>query len=258
MVPATTDTLGVKTTADFAKWYHKITLPDGTVTPGHEPMIPEKAWEIYGLPEDLTGKLVLDVGAWDGYWTFEALKRGAKCVRAIDDFSDREEGEWCLEGQRHWDTFDFCRDQFGYDSEQCYHPREGMSVYELEPGQHFDIVFCFGVMYHLRHPLLGLDKMAEACAPGGQIFIESAVCDFYSPYRGGIGNGYALGQSVMEFYPTDNYAGRYSNWWSPTLMCLAQMVYAAGFDKVESRYLMDTPRRVRDCRGFVRGVKNGG
>jgi tRNA (mo5U34)-methyltransferase len=34
------------------------------------------------------GKRVLDIGAWDGYWTFEALKRGAREVLAIDDFSD--------------------------------------------------------------------------------------------------------------------------------------------------------------------------
>ena len=31
---------------------------------------------MYGIPEDLTGKRVLDVGAWDGYWSFEALRRG--------------------------------------------------------------------------------------------------------------------------------------------------------------------------------------
>lgn len=259
MPAATTDTLGVKTAADFPSWYHSITLPDGTVTPGTGPKFAEKAWKVYGLPEDLTGKTVLDVGAWDGYWTFEALKRGAKYVVAIDDFSDRKEGDWCVDGQQEWDTFDFCRHQFGYLSDRC--TREQLSVYDLQDASEFtdfDIIFCFGVMYHLRYPLLGLDKMAEVCAPGGQIFIESAVSDFYSPYRGGLGNGYCLGQYVMEFYPGADYGGRHSNWWGPTLLCLGHMVRAAGFDQVESSFLTVTPRKLADCRGFVHGTKKGG
>ena len=59
--------------AAFPFWYHKIELPGGIVTPGWAPIsVPS-----YGVPENLTGKRVLDVGAWDGFWTFEALKRGA-------------------------------------------------------------------------------------------------------------------------------------------------------------------------------------
>ena len=50
-------------------WYHKIELPDGVTTPGWAPL----AAQMYNIPADLTGKRVLDIGAWDGYWTFEAL-----------------------------------------------------------------------------------------------------------------------------------------------------------------------------------------
>src|SRR4030095_270786 len=66
-------------------WYHHIELADGVVTPGTNPLN-EAA---YMIPADLTGKRVLDVGAWDGYWTFAALKRGAREVVAIDDHSDQ-------------------------------------------------------------------------------------------------------------------------------------------------------------------------
>src|SRR3546814_10478593 len=65
-------------------WYHRIELPYGIVTPGPNPLNPN----VYRVPEDLSGRRVLDVGAWDGYWTFEALRRGAREVVAIDDFSD--------------------------------------------------------------------------------------------------------------------------------------------------------------------------
>jgi tRNA (mo5U34)-methyltransferase len=67
-------------------WYHKIELP-GAVTPGWQPASEAKK-AAYRIPADLSGKRVLDVGAWDGFWTFEALKRGARQVVAIDDFSD--------------------------------------------------------------------------------------------------------------------------------------------------------------------------
>ena len=57
----------------FPFWYHKIELPGGVVTPGWAPLNADS----YGIPADMSGLRVLDVGAWDGYWTFEALKRGA-------------------------------------------------------------------------------------------------------------------------------------------------------------------------------------
>src|SRR5215210_2436846 len=70
--------------AGFPYWYHRVELPGGVVTPGTSPA----SVKSYRLPDRLDGKRVLDVGAWDGFWTFEALKRGAKQVVAIDDFSD--------------------------------------------------------------------------------------------------------------------------------------------------------------------------
>ena len=40
-----------------------------------------------GLPDDLTGRTVLDVGAWDGFFSFEAERRGAARVVAADSFA---------------------------------------------------------------------------------------------------------------------------------------------------------------------------
>ena len=68
----------------FPHWYHRIELPHGVVTPGGHP----HSAAAYRVPDRLDGKRVLDVGAWDGFWTFEALKRGAAEAVAIDDFSD--------------------------------------------------------------------------------------------------------------------------------------------------------------------------
>ncbi|MBT4740793.1 MAG: DUF1698 domain-containing protein [Rhodospirillaceae bacterium] len=231
----------------FDFWYHRIELPDGIITPGWAPM----SSEMYGIPEDLTGKRVLDVGAWDGYWTFEALKRGAAEVVAIDDFSDHLGGEGVA--RTAWDTFDICRDAFGYDETVC--KRMEMTVYDVSPEilGTFDVVFFFGTLYHLRYPLLALDKLSALCRDS--IFIESAILDDYSPYNGGLNHGYSGKQMVMEFYPAKNYGGNTTNWWAPTLNCLGNMVAAAGFKDLKAWKLTEEPTKVSACRGFVAASK---
>ena len=232
----------------FTFWYHKIELPFGIITPGWAPL----NRDAYRIPASLAGKRILDVGAWDGYWTFESLKRGAMQALAIDDFTDFL---GCLEhkDRKAWETFDTCRNILGYGTWQC--PRLDMSVYDVrqELVGAFDVVFCFGTIYHLRHPLLALDRLAAVCRE--EIYIESAILDDFSPYRGGFGHGYQDGQSVMEFYPEDQYGSNITNWWVPTLECLMQMVKAAGFSKVEGWKLTTAPDHISHCRGFVRGVK---
>ena len=60
-----------KSEIDEVFWYHSIALSD-LVTPGQKPTeLLEQEWEDMGLPL-LGGKSVLDVGAWDGYFSFRA------------------------------------------------------------------------------------------------------------------------------------------------------------------------------------------
>ncbi len=237
-----------KRVAEFPYWYHRIELPGGVATPGWAPI----SRDSYRIPEDLTGKTVLDVGAWDGFWTFEALKRGARRVLAIDDFSDFL-GSLKQTDRRAWETFDFCRDTLGYGGDRCQ--REEISVYEVTEERigRFDVVFCFGALYHLRHPLLALDKLSAIC--DSDIYVESAVLDDYSPYRGGLSHGYGGGQMVAEFYPDNQYGGNNTNWWVPTTVCLAHMVRTAGFDTVEAWKLTENPAQLAFCRGFAHGTK---
>lgn len=232
----------------FPFWYHKIELPGGIVTPGWAPLNKDA----YRIPEDLTGLRVLDVGAWDGFWTFEALKRGAKQVVAIDDFSDFL-GSLNNSDRRAWETFDLCKAALGYNDEQCQ--RYDMSVYDISKEQlgEFDIVFFFGTLYHLRHPLLALDKLASVCKR--EIYVETAILDDYSPFRGGIGKGYPGNQIVAEFYSGDQYGGNDTNWWVPTVHCLAHLVLAAGFKDVNAWKLTDNPQELPYCRGFAHGKK---
>ena len=234
--------------AAFPYWYHRIELPEGIITPGWAPLDPAA----YHIPARLDGKRVLDVGAWDGYWTFEALKRGAREAVAIDDFSDY--GGILKEGDRKaWETFDLCRNLLGYDERRCQ--RIDMSVYDASEERlgRFDVVFFFGTLYHLRHPLLALDRLSAIC--DGEIFVESAILDDFSPYRGGLGHGYSGAQTVMEFYPRDEYGRNHTNWWVPTVQCMVSLLEAAGFGDCRGWKLTDRPTAVGYCRGFAYGRK---
>lgn len=233
----------------FPFWYHRIELPDGVVTPGWAPLSPTH----YAIPENMKGLRVLDVGAWDGYWTFEALKRGAREVVAIDDFSDFL-GRLENEDRRAWENFDLCKKALGYSDDAC--KRYDMSVYDVteEKLGRFDLVFFFGTLYHLRHPLLALDKLSAVC--DHEIYVESAILDDYSPYQGGFGHGYPDTHSVMEFYPDKEYGNNDSNWWAPSLVCMAQMVSASGFTEVlRWKLTKEVPTTLPHCRGFIKGTK---
>jgi tRNA (mo5U34)-methyltransferase len=234
--------------SSYPFWYHKIELPGGIVTPGWAPLSPAA----YRIPQDLTGKRVLDVGAWDGYWTFQALKNGAKQAVAIDDFSDYM-GHVKESDRKAWATFDFCRDALGYGPDRCQ--RYEMQVYDVNEANlgRFDVIFFFGVLYHLRYPLLALDRLAAIC--DGEIYVESAILDDFSPYRGGLNQGYPGGQIVMEFYPDKQYGENDTNWWVPTVHCMAHMVRAAGFPNIDAWKLTDKPTHISQCRGFVKGSR---
>src|SRR5215471_13274082 len=122
--------------------YHSFRLPDGRILPGSNSLEDQQSrLGAFGLPEDLTGKRVLDIGPWDGYFSFEMERRGAEVV-AID-YVDL-------------DTFRALHRVF--QSRVTY---RRMDLYELDPARDgmFDIVLCLGVLYHLKHPLLGLEKI---------------------------------------------------------------------------------------------------
>ncbi len=231
-------------------WYHRIELPDGIVTPGGMPFAPE----VYRLP-DFTGKRVLDVGSWDGYFTWEALKGGASEVIAIDDFSDMmgaDKIKDAAQGMRPWQTWDICREALGFTN--C--DRINMSVYDVSPERMglFDIILFYGVLYHCRYPLLALDKLSAVCA--GEIRVETAICDDYSPHRGGRLNGYPTEEHhcLAEFFAGAEYGNNHTNWWAPNCKCLKGMMEAAGFTDIRL-WKYSEQKDLTMCRGFAAGRK---
>lgn len=183
------------------RWWHSFELPDGRRIEGVNDLASlKRRIGLFPIPEDLTGKRVLDIGAWDGWFTFEMERRGAE-VMAID----------CEESK----NFRYLQRELA--SKVDYRI---LDVYELTPeklGQ-FDIVLFLGVLYHLKHPLLGLERVC-ALTRG-----MAAVQTFVSP---------DTGPPAMEFFETTELGGQFDNWVAPNVGCLLAMCRTAGFAAVE-------------------------
>src|SRR6202007_292830 len=65
-------------------WWHSFELPDGRTIQGVNDIAGLKnRIGQFPISPDLRGKRVLDIGAWDGWFSFEMERRGAEVV-AID------------------------------------------------------------------------------------------------------------------------------------------------------------------------------
>ena len=91
MTPIAPDEL--RRRAAEVRWFHSIDLGGGIVTPGLD--CDPRRLEQMSLPADLSGRTVLDIGAWDGFYSFEAERRGA-AARA-------RHGQLLLDGPRRGD-----------------------------------------------------------------------------------------------------------------------------------------------------------
>ena len=90
----------------------------------------------------------------------------------------------------------------------------------------FDYVLFLGVLYHLRHPLLGLERVCALTNADGLACIESFVTDADE----------RAGECHLEFYETDELGGQIDNWFGPTTHCLVSLCRSAGFARANLLY----------------------
>ena len=77
-------------------------------------------------------------------------------------------------------------------------------------------------MYHLRHPLLALDRLLSLTA--GEAAVETAVCDHEDPA--------VRANAYIRFYRGSELAGDGSNWFAPSVVALKDWMASCGFDVV--------------------------
>ncbi len=81
-----TNVAAIESEASKYEWYHRIALAPGYITPG---LVGEDTphWEekyLFPSPAELRGKSVLDIGTYQGFFAFQAERRGASRIVAID------------------------------------------------------------------------------------------------------------------------------------------------------------------------------
>jgi len=212
----------------YSAWYHEFDFGDGCVSrPKHPHRDIWNAISDFLEPVDFVGKSVLDIGCWDGYWSFLAERHGAASVLATDDNSQHwtstPDGIGANESSEPGEGFRLAHAAFA--SHVSY--RGDVSVYHLDRlSARFDVVLFLGVHYHLTHLMTALTQLRHVVQPGGSVIVEGAAINDHK-------------KSSMDFLygPDDGFGGTVeperrdpSNWSVPTIRCLHDMLNACYFD----------------------------
>jgi tRNA (mo5U34)-methyltransferase len=224
------------------RWWHSIDLGDGVVTPGHKsPELLASELASLELPP-LSGRTVLDIGAWDGFFSFAAERLGAQRVVALDHYT------WSIDLAAYAQYVSDCA-QAGVTIEEphlrsdLWRPDElpGRRGFELahreldsrvEPlvddfltldlqslGQ-FDVVLYLGVIYHMANPLGALRRLARVTAEMAIIETEARIVPGYEDVP------------LCEFVGDDRLNYDPTSWWFPNFSALRDLCMAAGFAEV--------------------------
>lgn len=193
---------------DQPYFFHRMRLWGSFYTPGWSDVEREKL-PYFGLPERMDGMRVLDVGCAEGFFSFEAERRGAAQVIAIDSFEPSIE------------RFNLVRMALNSNVNGYL-----CNVYDLSPKTFgtFDLIMFFGVLYHLKHPWYALEKLHSVCS--GSLLLQTLVTD-EPQFRD---------MSMSVFHPFGIESGPPENrqldptvFWVPTPECTRNLVRAAGF-----------------------------
>lgn len=219
-------------------WWHSIDLGDGVVTPGIkwgggvEAMMDDV--RRIGLPEDITGRTVLDIGAYDGFYSFEAERRGASQVLALDHFvwlndiaggrvdyglqylpAGKPDAGAATPGKRPFDT------AHELLSSRVVSVVGDFMHYPLDELGRFDLVLFLGIVYHMEDPLRAMRRLYQVT--DDLAIIESEIAEF-----GGFED-----HPMVEFLPGAELNQDPTNWWIPNVPALIGLAHAAGFRRVE-------------------------
>ncbi len=188
------------------QWWHHIELAQGIVTPGTLNKA-HQDWVTENLPARFDGLSVLDVGAWDGYYSFLVEERGARRVLAIDNLQNADAHRFGTA------PFELARVARGSKVEYRVHDitKDGGL------NEAFDCVLFLGVYYHLPNPWLALATIRRLLSPRGFVLLEGLLLPG--------------SKSIMRFFESPELEATTSC--AATERGLAFMARTCGFDTVE-------------------------
>ncbi len=188
-------------------WFHTIDLGNGIRTPGQKDTIAEV--DVFHIP-DVAGRTVLDVGAYDGFYSFDAERRGAARVLATDSWT------WNWPGADARRNFELAREVLGSRVED-----QVVSVEELTPdavGGTFDVVLFLGVLYHAPDPIGYLRRVRSVT---GEVAVVETLVDLMD-----------IPVPAAAYYPGASLNGDGSNHFGPNPAAVHGWLMEAGFGRV--------------------------
>jgi tRNA (mo5U34)-methyltransferase len=254
-------------------WWHSISLP-GRVTPGDLALETLRTeFEALRLP-DLRGRTLLDIGAWDGFFSFAAEEAGASRVVALDHFV------WSLDfnhAQDYWAYVAECRaagkrpvlwgpqcawwdpsglpGKRGFDAASQARGSNVKSVVDdfmtcdLTSLGVFDITLFLGVLYHLREPLTALRRLRR-------LTTQLAVVETAAIAIEGKDD-----RPLLEFSAGAEVKNDPTNWFFPNEKAAIALLHAAGFADVKTvgrLFHEQTRPGVTDFRLVLHALPDGG
>jgi len=206
---------------ELGEWFHNLDLHGVSTAPNHFlGDFPNIKWRqiCNSIPADLKGASVLDIGCNAGFYSIELKRRGAGRVLGID-VDDRYLGQACFAAKTL---------ELDIEFQKC-------SVYDVDSiaGQ-FDYVVFMGVLYHLRYPLLALDKIVKKLA--GQLIFQTMVRGSQSERTWE--NDYSFWTTEIfndpdfpaAYFIEKRYSGDPTNWWIPNRGAVEGMLRSSGLE----------------------------
>jgi len=201
--------------AAYPHWYHRIEVRPGVITPGvnDSPL----QLQMLQLPADCSGMRALDIGARDGFFSFELERRGAD-VLAVDYMPPERTG------------FPIAAQLLG--SRVVFRQA---NIYHLTPEEigTFDLVLFLGLLYHLPDPVRAMRIVRRLCT--ARMYLETLVIDDAMPMPDGSETSLAALDErlaaipLMQFFPGASYNGDPTNYWGPNVRCVEAMLAEAEF-----------------------------
>jgi SAM-dependent methyltransferase len=209
--------------------YHRYEVEPGLFTPGENIEVePKLCLDELGIPGDLSGLRALDIGAWDGPFTFELERRGAQ-VTALDIQDPDITVFNAVKEIKNSSATYVCGSV--YDA-----PLETLGI--------FDLILFAGVYYHLKNPALALQRIRRLLNDGGILFIEGgSATDFLAEQLNNLlglprssipSTAKVVDALPLSYFDAEKRIYKYwNNWWFPTTRCLEAMLLDSGFRDVD-------------------------
>jgi tRNA (mo5U34)-methyltransferase len=151
----------------------------------------------------LKGKAILDIGCSSGYYMFRMLSHRPQRVLGIDPSTQFYHQFQCLQ-------------KYIQAPELSYQPigLEDLADHE----QDFDVIFCMGILYHRRDPMVALRTIHQKLKSTGTLILEGL---------------YIEGNEISILIPQERYAKMKNVYEVPTLSALCDQLEKAGYKDIQ-------------------------